>query len=102
MLRRMLEGRNFDPKAAAVLVEAFNEVIDELDLRTIADRERTARIVIELAASKPTLDVAKLRDEAVDLMRREDVTLGHDLDQLGSLQGDHRDPAAARGAAASD
>ena len=71
MLRRMLEGRNFDPKAAAVLVEAFNEIIDELDLRTIADREKAARIVIGLAASKPTLDVSKLRDEAVDLIRNE-------------------------------
>ena len=65
-LRRMMEGRNFEPKAAAVLVEAFNEIIDELDLRTRSDRERAARIVIELAASKPTLDVAKLRDEAGD------------------------------------
>ena len=65
-LRRMMEGRNFEPKAAAVLVEAFNEIIDELDLRTLSDRERAARIVIELAASKPTLDVAKLRDEAGD------------------------------------
>ena len=70
-LRRMMEGRNFEPKAAAVLVEAFNEIIDELDLRTISDRERAARIVIELAASKPTLDVAKLRDEAGDLIRNE-------------------------------
>ena len=49
-LRRMLEGRNFDPKAAAVIVEAFNETIDELDLRSAADREKAARIVIELAA----------------------------------------------------
>ena len=102
VLGRMLKGRNFEPKAAAVLVEAFNEIIDELDLRTPAERVKAAKIVIELAASKPTLDVAKLRDEAVDLIRREDVTLGHDLDQLGSLQGDHRGPAAARGAAASD
>ena len=71
MLRRMLEGRNFDSKAAAVLVEAFNEIIDELDLRTIADRERAARIVIELAAKEAELDVAKLRDEAGDLIRNE-------------------------------
>ena len=70
-LKRMMEGRNFEPKAAAVLVEAFNEIIDELDLRTLSDRERAARIVIELAASKPTLDVAKLRDEAGDLIRNE-------------------------------
>ena len=57
--RRMLEGRNFDPKAAAVLVEAFNEIIDELDLRTPADREKAAKIVIELAVKEANLDVAR-------------------------------------------
>src|ERR1700733_5968084 len=30
MLRRMLEGRNFDPKAVAILVEAFEGIVDEL------------------------------------------------------------------------
>ena len=70
-LRRILEGRNFDPKAAAVIVEAFNEIIDELYLRGPAERERAARIVIELAAKEAELDVAKLRDEAVDLIRNE-------------------------------
>lgn len=70
-LRRMLEGRNFSPKAAAILVEAFNEIIDELDLRAVADREKAARIVIKLAAKEAELDVAKLRDEGVREMRRE-------------------------------
>ena len=58
-LRRMMEGRNFDSKSAAILVEAFNEKIDELDLRTIADREKAAKNVVELAASKTALDVAE-------------------------------------------
>ena len=75
-LGRMMEERNFDSKSAVILVEAFNEIIDELDLRTIADRERAAKIVVELAASKTALDVAELRDEAVDLIRKGDVTLG--------------------------
>jgi hypothetical protein len=70
-LRRMLEGRNFDPKAAAVIVKAFNEIIDELYLRTPAERERAARIVIRLAAKEAELDVAKLRDEVVSLLRGE-------------------------------
>ena len=88
----------FDPKAAAVLVEAFNEIIDELDLRTIADRERAARIVIELAASKSTLDVANLRDEAVDLIGNESVGVhGSDFDQLGGLPGHQGDAAGGRG-----
>jgi hypothetical protein len=33
-LKRMLEGRNFDSKAVAIIVQAFNQIIDELDLRT--------------------------------------------------------------------
>ena len=72
-LRRMLEGRNFDPKAAAVIVEAFNEIIDELYLQSSAERERAARIVIELAAKEAELDVAKLRDDTVRLLRQESV-----------------------------
>ncbi len=84
--RRMLEGRNFDPKAAAVLVEAFNEIIDELDLRTPADREKAARIVIELAVKEANLDVARLRDEAVSLMRRESGRVD-DRDPGGRLRG---------------
>ena len=92
--RRMLEGRNFDPKSAATLVEALNEIVDELYLRSPAERERAARIVIELAAGKTTLDVARLRDEAVRKMRRESADLhDSDLDQLGGLQGDLRAPA---------
>jgi hypothetical protein len=72
-LRPMLEGRNFDSKAAAVIVEAFNEIIDELSLRTPAERERAARIVIQLAAIEAELDVAKLRDDTVRLLRQEKV-----------------------------
>jgi hypothetical protein len=30
-IRRMLEGRNFDPKAIAILVEAFDAMVAELD-----------------------------------------------------------------------
>ena len=70
-LKRMLEGRNFSPKSAAILVEAFNGVIADLELRTVADRERAAKIVIGLGASQAVLDVDKLRDEAAGLMRDE-------------------------------
>jgi hypothetical protein len=99
-LRRMLEGRNFDPKAAAILVEAFNEIIDELDLRTLAAREKAARIVIELAAGKAALDVARLRDETVRVMRMEVVGADDlNLNHRGGVQGDR---AAGQGAAAAD
>jgi hypothetical protein len=40
-------------------------------LRTLADRERAAKIVLEIASAPATLDAAKLRDEAVGLMRDE-------------------------------
>ena len=60
MLRRMQRS-----VAAAVLVEAFNEIIDELDRRTIADRERAEDRHRE-CRDKSTLDDAQARDEAVD------------------------------------
>jgi hypothetical protein len=103
-LKRMLEGGNFDPKAVAILLEAFDGIVAELDLKAVADRERAAKIVIGLAAGKATLDATKLRDEAVDLMRNESVDVhGHDLNQLGGLRGRHGDPAGGRrGAGAPD
>ena len=72
-IKRMLEGRNFSPESAAILVKAFKGVVADLDLRTVADRERAAKIVIGLAASQTVLDVKKLRDEAVGLIRGESV-----------------------------
>jgi hypothetical protein len=74
-IKRMLEGRNFDPKAVAILVKAFNDLVDELDLRTLADRERAAKIVITLAAGQTVIDPAKLRDEALAWMRQEQIAV---------------------------
>jgi hypothetical protein len=103
-LKRMLEGRNFDSKAVAIIIQAFNEIIDELDLRTPAERLKAAKIVIELAAKEADLDVARLHNETVRLMRGEGMDAhGHDLNQLGGLQGRHSDPGAGRmGAGAAD
>jgi hypothetical protein len=70
-IKRMLEGRNFDPEAVAILVDAFDAIVAELDLRTIADREKAAKIVINRAAGQKTLEAARLRDEGVRLMRKE-------------------------------
>jgi hypothetical protein len=72
-IRRILEGRNFDPKAVAILVDAFDALVAELDLRTIAERERVAKIVIGLAAATATLDARNLRDDAVRLIRKKSV-----------------------------
>jgi hypothetical protein len=88
---RMLEGKNFGPKAVAVLVEALNEIVEELDLRTVADRERAARIVIELALGRAILD-AKLRDDAVRIMRKEGARAhGLNPDHPRGLRGDQAD-----------
>ena len=70
-IRRMLEGRNFTPEAAAILVEAFGGMVEELDLQAAADRERAARIIIRLALTRVTLDAEELRNEAIGLMRDE-------------------------------
>jgi hypothetical protein len=70
-IRRMLEGGTFDPQAVEILVEAFNGVAVDLKLRVLADRERAATIVIELARGRPTLDAAELRDNAVRLMQKD-------------------------------
>ena len=73
-LKRMLDdNRAFDPKAVALLLEAFDDIVAELGLRTDADREKAAKIVIRLAHAQATLDEAKIRDEAVRLMRREGI-----------------------------
>ncbi len=71
-LKRLLdESRAFDPKAVAILLEAFNAVVAELDLRTGTDRERAARIIIRLALSQRNLDAATIRDQAIIAVRKE-------------------------------
>jgi hypothetical protein len=70
-LRRLLEGGAFDPKAVALLLEAFDEIVVHLDLRIDADREKAAKIVMRLAHGQRELDAAKIRAEVVRLMRKE-------------------------------
>jgi hypothetical protein len=71
-LKRLLdESRAFDPKAVAILSEAFAAVVVELDLRTNADKERAAKIIIRLALGQHSLDAAKIRDSAIVALRKE-------------------------------
>ena len=70
-MKRMLDdNRTFGPKAIAVLLEAFEGVVAELCLRTRAERERAAKIIIRLALGQEDLGAAKPRAEAVALMRK--------------------------------
>lgn len=71
-LKRLLdECRAIDPKDAAVVFEAFDGAVAELGLRTIADREKGAKIIIRLALAQEDRDVTKLRDGTVARMRKE-------------------------------
>jgi hypothetical protein len=46
------DNRSFDPKAVALLLDAFDEIVADLDLRMEADREKAAKIVMRLALGK--------------------------------------------------
>ena len=71
-LKRMLsDNRTFEPKAVAPLLEAFDEIVADLDLRIEADREKAAKIVMRLAHGQKELDAPKIRAEVVRLMRKE-------------------------------
>ncbi len=66
----LADNRTFDPKAVALLLEVFDDIIAAPDLRTGADREKAARIVMRLAAGQTELDAARIRAQVVPLMRR--------------------------------
>ena len=71
-LERMLnDNRTFEPKAVALLLEAFDEIVAALDLRAAADREKAAKIVMRLAHGQAEPDPAKIRAEAIRLMRKD-------------------------------
>ena len=71
-LKRMLDqSRNFDPRAVAILLEAFNDVVAELGLRAAEERDQAAKIIIRLAVGQRDLDATQLRDSTVALMRNE-------------------------------
>ena len=69
-----VEGREkLRSKSSALLLEAFDGIVAELDLRSAADREKAAKIVMRLALGQARLDGAKLRHDAIGLMRKEGI-----------------------------
>ena len=71
-LKRMLnQSRSFDPKAVAILLEAYNGLVGELGLRATAEKERAAKLIVELAQDQTDLDAVKLRDRVAALMLNE-------------------------------
>jgi hypothetical protein len=69
-----MKAEPFGPKAVAILLEAFDAVVAELDLSTNADKERAAKIIIPLALGQKDLDAAKLRESAIIAVRKENGT----------------------------
>jgi hypothetical protein len=74
-LKRMLnESGSFEPKAVAILLEAYDGVVDELGLQSIEEKEKAAKLILRLAQSQADLDAAKLRDDAAGIMLNECAT----------------------------
>lgn len=71
-LKRMLdESGSFDPNAIAIMVEAYDGVVADLGLQAADEREKAARLVMQLARSRVHLDTASLRSGVTQLIRNE-------------------------------
>jgi hypothetical protein len=71
-LKRMLsENRSFDPKAIAILLEAYDEVVAQLGLEEIGDKERAAKFIIWIALGQTDLGGDMLRDDVIASMLSE-------------------------------
>jgi hypothetical protein len=71
-LKYMLdESGSFDPKAVAIMLEAYDGVVADLGLQATDEREKAARLVMQLARSRAELDTAALRSGVTDLIRNE-------------------------------
>ncbi len=71
-LKRMLdESGSFDPKAVAIMLEAYEGVVADLRLQAADEREKAARLVMQLARGQADLDTASLRNGVTDLIRNE-------------------------------
>jgi hypothetical protein len=71
-LKHMLdESGSFDPKAVAIMLEAYDGVVADLGLQATDEKEKAARLVMQLARSRAELDTAALRSGVTDLIRNE-------------------------------
>jgi hypothetical protein len=75
-LKRMLsENRSFDPEATAILLNAYDEVVTELGLKEIGDRERAAKFTIWIALGQTDLDSDMLREDIIASMLSESAAV---------------------------
>ena len=75
-LKRLLdESGSFGPKAIAIMLEAYDGVVADLGLLATDEKEKAARLVMQLARSGVDLDTASLRSGVADLIRNEGRSL---------------------------
>jgi hypothetical protein len=65
------ESGSFDPKAVAVLLEAYDGVVAELGLKAPEKRLRSAKLVVGLARSQTDIAAAKLINEVANVLLKE-------------------------------
>jgi hypothetical protein len=65
------ESGSFDPKAVAIMLEAYDGVVADLRLQAADEREKVARLVMQLARGRADLDSASLRSGVTALIRNE-------------------------------
>jgi hypothetical protein len=91
-LKSMLsESRYFDPETVAVLLEAYDGAVAELGLRTLPEKERAARVILQLALGQTDLDVTKLRAGIAALMMQSESAAA----STGGRPSNNRAPPAA-------
>ena len=74
-LKRMLDqSGSFDPKSVAIMLEAYDGVVADLRLQAADEKEKAARLVVQLARGRGDLDTASVRNGVTDLIRNEGLT----------------------------
>jgi hypothetical protein len=77
-LKKSLDkDQSFDPKDVAILLRAYDDIVAELALRTLAEKEEAAKIVLQLALGQTDLDAAKLQAGVIALMMQRDGAANH-------------------------
>ncbi|MBV8895038.1 MAG: hypothetical protein JO051_00895 [Acidobacteriaceae bacterium] len=73
-LKRLLkESGSFGPTAAATLLKAYDDVVGDLGLKATDEKERVARLIIDLAQHRTELDAASIRGLAARLLKEADA-----------------------------
>jgi hypothetical protein len=73
-LKRLLkESGSFGPTAVATLLKAYNGVVGDLGLKAPDEKERVARLIIDLAQRRTDLDAAVIRELTARLLKDADT-----------------------------